>query len=153
MKHTDHHKALLHNPDVLVVFTGAHSYISASWYTDKQQASTWNYMSVHARGPLHFGDKDALLHILQRTTDHFENNADSGANFKDIPAEYVEKLANAIVAFEIEVASLEHVFKLSQNRDEKSFQTIMSKLEAQDADGREIAGEMKKRIPQLFKSK
>jgi len=151
MKHTDHHKALLQNPNVLAVFTGAHSYISASWYEDKLQASTWNYMSVHARGTLHFGDKDALLHILQRTTDYFENDPNSGANFKDIPVGYVEKLVNAIVAFEIEVTSLDHVFKLSQNRDEKSFHNIMDKLEAQDADGRVIAGEMKKRMSQLFK--
>ena len=34
----------------------------------------------------------------------------------------------AIVAFEVEVVSIDNVFKLSQNRNEKSFQNIMDKL-------------------------
>src|SRR5882724_11632902 len=48
MKKQDHTKAFFQNPDVLVVFTGAHSYVSASWYENKQIASTWNYQSVQA---------------------------------------------------------------------------------------------------------
>src|SRR5690348_16340341 len=43
MKNTDHHKAFEHNPNVLAVFTGAHTYVSATWYSDPNQASTWNY--------------------------------------------------------------------------------------------------------------
>ena len=41
MRNTDHHKAFEHNPNVLAVFTGAHTYVSASWYEDKKQGSTW----------------------------------------------------------------------------------------------------------------
>src|ERR1044071_352985 len=40
MRNTDHHKAFEHNPHVLAVFTGAHTYVSASWYDDKKQGST-----------------------------------------------------------------------------------------------------------------
>src|SRR5687768_3222290 len=47
MRNTDHHKAFVENPAVLCVFTGAHTYVSATWYTNPHQASTWNYMSVH----------------------------------------------------------------------------------------------------------
>src|SRR6187431_3035592 len=43
MRNTDHHKAFLQNPNVLVVFSGAHTYVSATWYSDPSQASTWNY--------------------------------------------------------------------------------------------------------------
>src|ERR1700739_2253551 len=57
MKNTDHHKAFLHNKNVLVVFTGAHTYVSASTYSKQEQASTWNYMSVHAKGNLSFLDE------------------------------------------------------------------------------------------------
>ena len=152
MKNTDHHKAFLYNPNVLVVFTGAHSFVSASWYEEKKQASTWNYMSVHAKGVLKFLDEPALLNVLKRTTNYFENNAHSGANFEDLPAEYVQRLAKAIIAFEVEVQQIDNVFKLSQNRDEKSYHTIIEKLEAQDADGKRIAEEMGKRTSQLFKA-
>ena len=150
MKNTDHHKAFLANPNVLAVFSGAHTYVSASWYHEKGQASTWNYMSVHARGVISFLDHDALLSVLKRTTNHFENNPHSGANFEDLPEEYVEKLSKAIVAFEIEIQHVDNVFKLSQNRDEVSYHTIIDKLDAQDADGKLIAAEMKKRASQLF---
>ena len=153
MRNTDHHKAFLYNPNVLAVFTGAHSYVSASWYEDKKQGSTWNYMSVHAKGVLKFLDEQALLDVLKRTTNHFENNPYSGANFEDLPEEYVHSMAKAIVAFEVEVLHIDNVFKLSQNRDEKSYQNIIQKLEAQDADGKYIAEEMKLRTSQLFKDK
>jgi transcriptional regulator len=151
MRNTDHHKAFLHNANVLAVFTGSHTYVSASWYEDKRQGSTWNYMSVHAKGVLKFLDQQALLDVLKRTTNHFENNPYSGANFEDLPKKYIEHMVKAIVAFEVEVLQLDNVFKLSQNRDEKSYHTIMEKLEAQDADGKYIAEEMKKRTSQLFK--
>ena len=153
MKNTDHHKAFLHNSNVLAVFTGAHTYVSASWYEEKEQASTWNYISVHAKGILKFLDERALLNVLKRTTNHFENNPYSGANFEDLSTEYVQRLAKAIIAFEVEVLQIDNVFKLSQNRDEKSYHTIMEKLEAQDADGKYIAEEMKKRTSQLFKER
>jgi transcriptional regulator len=152
MKNTDHHKAFIENPQVLAVFTGAHSYVSASWYQDKQQASTWNYMSVHARGSLTFLGDDALLDVLRRTTNHFENNPHSGANYEDIPADYIEKMAKAIVCFEVEVEHLDHVFKLSQNRDEKSYDAIIEKLGQQDEDGREISQVMAERKTDVFKS-
>ena len=151
MKNTDHHKAFLHNSNVLAVFTGAHTYVSSSWYQEKEQASTWNYISVHARGKMVFQGEEELLKILKRTTNHFENNPHSGANFEDLPADYVHKMAKAIVAFEVEVEEMDHVFKLSQNRDEKSYDTIIEKLSQQDADAKEISDIMAQRKKDLFK--
>jgi len=77
MKQTDHHKAFAQNNNVLAIFTGPHSYVSASWYVDKQQASTWNYMTVHAKGKLTFLDETALLEVLTKTTSHFEKDNSS----------------------------------------------------------------------------
>ncbi|MGZ8557477.1 MAG: FMN-binding negative transcriptional regulator [Chitinophagaceae bacterium] len=151
MKNTDHHKAFLHNPNVLAVFSGPHTYVSASWYEKKEQASTWNYMSVHVKGRLTFLDEQALLDVLKRTTNHFENNPYSGSNFEDLPAEYIRRLSKAIIAFAIEVQEMDNVFKLSQNHNEKTYHNIMEKLNAQDTDGKRIAEEMRQRASQLFK--
>ena len=151
MKNTDHHKAFLTNPNVLAVFSGPHTYVSASWYDKKEQASTWNYMSVHAKGQLKFLDEQALLDVLKRTTNHFENNPYSGANFEDLPEEYVQRLSKAIIAFEVEVQELDNVFKLSQNHNEKTYHNIMEKLNGHDTDGKRIADEMRQRASQLFK--
>jgi transcriptional regulator len=153
MKNTDHQKAFLHNPHVLAVFTGVNTYVSASWYENKQQGGTWNYMSVHAKGVLRFLDEQALLDVLKRTTNHFENNPYSGANFEDIPADYISRMVKAIIAFEVEVMEINHVFKLSQNRDEKSYGTIMEKLKTQGHAGEVIAAEMQQRASQLFNTK
>lgn len=151
MKGTDHYKALSGNSNVVCVFTGAHSYVSASWYTDQKMASTWNYMSVQARGTLSFLDEGALLDILERTTAHFENNAASPASYKNLSPEYVQHHAKAIAGFEIEVTGLQHTFKLSQNRDEKSYENIIQHLHQGDADAQGVAREMEARQDRLFK--
>ena len=153
MRKTDHHLAFANNPHVLVVFTGAHTYVSASWYADKKQASTWNYMSVHFKGLLTFLDENSLLSVLKRTTNHFEANPHSGSNFEDLPQDYIQQLSRAIIAFEIEVLEMDNVFKLSQNRDEKSYDMIMEKLEKGDDQSKIIAIEMKHRRSKLFTSK
>lgn len=141
MKKTDHHLAFLQNPDALFVFSGPHAYISASWYTDPQQASTWNYMSVHARGRLQFTDEAALRQILERTTNHFEQNDQA---FSGLQEAYVSRLSTAIVAFEMEVTSMEHVFKLSQNKDAETFRNILDKLDQGNAMDRLLAEEMRR---------
>jgi len=154
MRGTDHHKAFEKNKNVLCVFTGAHSYVSASWYTEQQTASTWNYMTVHASGNLEFLDDAALQQILWETTNYYENDAHSPANYEMLPADYVAKLSKAIVAFQIEVTNLQNVFKLSQNRNNKSYTNITNHLEASEDDGaKRIASEMKKRKDALFKKK
>ncbi len=151
MRQTDHHKAFEKNPQVLCVFSGHHTYVSATWYSNPHQASTWNYMSVHVKGIIRFLDHEALVDILRKTSLHFENNdAHSTTAYDNLPADYLAKLMNAIVAFEVEVLSMENVFKLSQNRDEKSYDSIIHHLHQSDADGKTIAVEMEKRKEKLF---
>lgn len=146
MRKTDHHKAFEQNPEALVIFNGPHSYISASWYTNPQTASTWNYITVHARGAVRFTDETALLDILTRTTALFENNPDSPALVEKMPEAYVSSLSKAIVGFEIAVTQLDNLFKLSQNRDAASYKNIIGRLREQGtADAGRIADEMEKR--------
>ena len=151
MRNNDHHKAFEKNPNVLAVFTSPHVYVSATWYDNPHQASTWNYMSVHAKGKIRFGDHADLVAILKRLTLHYENNnTGSTTVFDNLSSSYKEPLMKAIVAFEVEVTSIDNVFKLSQNRDEKSFNNIIAKLDEQGSDGEFIAKEMRKRQKQLF---
>jgi transcriptional regulator len=145
MKGTDHFKALLNNPSVLAIFSGAHSYVSASWYENKQVGSTWNYMAVHAKGQLTFLPKDELYGILRETTAHFENDPGSPSLYENLAPEYIDKLSKAIEAFRLDITSMDHVFKLSQNRDEKSYENIIAKLDTGDHQARQIAAEMRNR--------
>lgn len=151
MRNTDHHRAFENNPETLCIFTGSHTYVSATWYTDPHQASTWNYMSVHVKGRMRFLDEDGLIEVLKKTSLHFEgNNAQSPTVFENLPEDYRNKLMKAIVAFEVRVDAMENVFKLSQNRDRHSYRHIIAKLEADGGDGAVIAQEMKKREDGLF---
>ena len=152
MKQTLHHKAFEKNPRVLAVFTGPHTYVSATWYSNPHQASTWNYMSVHVRGVLHFLDEEGLKNILRKLTLHFEEgNSQSTTVFDNLSEDYTGKLLKAIIAFNVEVTQIDNVFKLSQDRDEKSYHNIIEKLSQQGSDGKFIADEMRKRTSQLFK--
>jgi len=154
MKNTDHHKAFLHNENVLVVFTGNHTYVSATWYSNPHTASTWNYMSVHAKGIIKFLDDNALTDVLRKTSLHFENyNQKSSTAFDNLPEEFKQKVMKAIVAFEIEVKSIDNVFKLSQDRDAESYENIKEKLRKQGTDGEVIAAEMEKRTKDVFPDK
>ena len=146
MRQTDHHKAFEKNPNVLAVFTGQHTYVSATWYSNSHQASTWNYMSVHVKGMLRFLDEEGLINVLKKTSLHFENdNLESSTIYDNLSRDYTDKLIKAIVAFEIEVTNIDNVFKLSQDRDEKSYYNIIEKLEKQGSNAKYIAKEMKKR--------
>jgi transcriptional regulator len=91
-----------------------------------------------------------LIDILRRTTEKFEGNPDSAASFDKLDPEYVDRLSKAIIAFRIHVDRLEHVFKLSQNRDAASYKQIIARLSAGTKDEQEIAAEMTLRENELF---
>lgn len=151
MKNTDHHKAFLHNQNVLSVFTGKHTYVSGTWYSNPYTASTWNYMSVHVKGIIRFLDENALEDVLRMTSLHFEGqNEQSTTVFDNLPLAFKQKVMHAIVAFEIEIIEMDTVFKLSQDRDAESYENIIQKLNEQGEDARVIASEMEKRKKELF---
>lgn len=151
MKHTDHHRAFLHNENVLTVFTGKHTYVSATWYSSPNIPSTWNYMSVHVQGVIRFLDERGLEEVLRSTTLHFEDQNEASATvFQNLPTEMTRRLMQAIVAFEIDIKKMDAIFKLSQDRDAESYMNIIKKLEDQDEDGRVIAAAMQKRFKRQF---
>lgn len=151
MRNTDHHKAFMENPQVLAVFTGPSTYVSASWYTNPQIGSTWNYMSVHAKGKMYFLSDEGLIQLMKKLTLKYENNNTSSPTIYDnLPESFLAKMLPAIVGFEIKVEAMENVFKLSQNRDEKSYRNIIAQLAKQGGNGALIAAEMKNRLDMLF---
>jgi transcriptional regulator len=146
MRKTDHQLAFEKNNKILVVFNGPHCYVSASWYQDPKGGSTWNYMTVHAKGTLHFTDEQGTYEAVKAITHKYEGTQ-SAAAFSQLSDEYIASMVKAIVGFKIEVESLEHVFKLSQNRDAVSYKNIIEQLKQRtDDDSRKIAGEMEERI-------
>ncbi|MBK7887038.1 MAG: FMN-binding negative transcriptional regulator [Bacteroidetes bacterium] len=151
MRNTDHHKAFMENPNALVVFTGPNCYVSASWYSNPQSGSTWNYMSVHISGKVRFMSDEELVQLMRTFTLKFEKgNTQSQTIFDNLPDEYKSKMMPAITGFEIRAEKTDNVFKLSQNRDEQSYLNIISQLEEIGGSSALVAMEMKKRKVELF---
>ena len=146
MKKTDHHLAFEKNNNVLVLFTGPHCYVSASWYNNPKSASTWNYMTVHARGKIIFTDEDGTYEAVKSVTNKYEGT-ETKAAFNNMPKEYIKPLLKAIVGFCIEVETVENVFKLSQNKTIEEKQNIIDHLtKRNEKDDLMIAKEIEKRI-------
>ena len=150
MRQTDHWHGFHANSNVLCVFTGPNCHVSASWYSNKMSGSTWNYMTVQAQGQLSFLGQDGLIELLRRLTNQFEDNPNSGANFEDLEPDYIEKMVTAIEAFEIEVTDMYATFKLSQNRDEASYDNIIDQLGKREGDSLAIAKELTRRRDRVF---
>ena len=146
MRKTDHQLAFEQDPHVLVLFNGPHCYVSASWYTTPLIGSTWNYMTVQAKGQLSFTDEAGTLAAIRAVSNRFEGT-NSIASFDKVPQDYIDHMVKAIVGINIEIESMDNVFKLSQNRDEESRKNIINELKKRgDEQSAAIADEMIKRI-------
>jgi len=147
MRKTDHHLAFETNPQVLVLFTGPQCYVSASWYSQRNIGSTWNYMTVHGRGTIQYKDEAHCLQLLTDLTHKYEDPQKNPELLEYMSMEsYVKPMMKAIVSFEIMLESITPIFKLSQNRDDESHAKIVEELKNRgDYNSMEIAKEMMKR--------
>ena len=75
---------------------------------------------------------------------HFEKDGNSPTQVKNLSPEYMEQNLKAIVSFEIVVDDLQHVFKLSQNRDDESHENIKKELSKGNTACKHMAAAMKR---------
>jgi len=105
----------------LAIFRGPDFYVTPSWYKTKQETGkvvpTWNYVTVHANGPItFFTERDRLHDLVSRLTARFEAARPKPWAVTDAPADYIDGQIKAIVGFALTVERLEGKWKLSQNR-------------------------------------
>lgn len=148
MRKTEHWEGFKNSSDVLVAFTGPDAPILASWNADLALGGTWNYMAVHARGKLKFLPEEELVGILRGLKDLYE--VDPAAKFDLLPPDYVPLLIRGIEGFEIEVTSVEAVFKLSQNRSRADFERTIEELRRKGGEHTLVAEEMAERRASYF---
>jgi len=113
-----HWRYLAAGRPTLVVFSGAHAYVSPSWYATQPAVPTWNYVAVHATGSGALVEDAERVRALLADLVHVYEGAGPGAwSFEALAEDYVAGMQRAIVAFEIPIERLEGKAKLSQNRD------------------------------------
>ena len=131
------------NDEILAIFSGAHAYISSSWY-DHENVPTWNYLAVHVYGNLKLHSLEESIEALKRLVDKYEAKSEKPVRVEDLSRKTMMQ-ARGIVSFEIEISAIEAKKKLSQNRDDKNYRNIISKLEnSDDNQSVAVAEEMKK---------
>ena len=127
--------------EVLLIFQGAHTYISPRWYTHTN-VPTWNYQIVHVYGRVRLIEGEALHGLLSRLVAHHE--AASTYRLEGLPADFVQREIRGVVGFAIEVTRLDAGYKLSQNRNDEDHARIIDHLEQRsDEFSSEIAEAMR----------
>lgn len=127
--------------DALAIFMGPDAYVSPSWYPTKQQTGkvvpTWNYVAVHAYGPIEFFDEPGrLLDVVTRLTNLHEGRRAAPWAVSDAPADYIDSQLKGIVGFRLPISRLDAKRKMSQNRNAQDRAGVAAGLA-----GSEIASE------------
>ena len=107
--------------EALAIFMGPEAYVTPSWYVTKQETGkvvpTWNYIAVHAYGPVEFfQDPERLLDVVTRLTNRHETPRADPWTVDDAPADFVAAQLRGIVGVRIPVTRFEGKRKMSQNR-------------------------------------
>jgi transcriptional regulator len=136
----------------LVIFHGAQTYISPSWYPTKRTSGevvpTYNYVIVHGYGAIKvIHDREWLRGLVTRLTNRFEGGRAAPWHVTDAPAAFIDKQLAAIVGIEITLTQLIGKWKVSQNRPDMDRAGVVEGLsEGADADSAEIARWVKEKM-------
>ncbi|NHN85435.1 FMN-binding negative transcriptional regulator [Acetobacter musti] len=121
--------------DALAIFSGPDAYITPAWYPAKKETGkvvpTWNYIAVHAYGPVEFfTDTDRLLAVVQRLTDRHERDRATPWAVSDAPPDFINALLRGIVGLRMPVTRIEGKRKMSQNKSDADRAAIAAGLSA-----------------------
>jgi transcriptional regulator len=128
-------------PEALAIFSGPRAYVSPRWYPDGG-LPTYNFLAVHACGrPRPLEDRDAVLaHLAELVAVH---EAGSPWSLDSAPDGRVDELLPHILAFTLEISSIQGKRKLSQTRSaEERAGVIQGLSERGSEDDLEIAAVM-----------
>jgi transcriptional regulator len=139
-------KEFFEDEEVLVVFAGPHAYVSPRWYEETERVPTWNYAAVHAYGTVRLVADRAAKHASQRRL-VAELDPQWLPKFDALGKEYVDRMLDGIVTFDIAVTRLETRWKLSQNRSRREQELIAAELEkSSDSAARALAALTRKHL-------
>ncbi len=130
--------------EALIIFHGPHSYISSSWYKEKD-ISTWDYSAVHVNAKLKIQTREELENSLEKLVKHFEKEQRSPLYYKDIPRAMLEDHLPLITGFWLDPVKVEGVAKLHQSYPKHDVQAVIDNLNSSgDAMKQELGKAIKK---------
>jgi transcriptional regulator len=119
--------------DALAMFAGQQHYISPNWYPGTKEhgreVPTWNYVVVHASGPLKvIEDHEWLLTNVEKLTNLHEAGSPVPWKVSDAPEDFIRSQLKGIVGLELPIQRLEGKWKVSQNRTERERKGVIDGL-------------------------
>lgn len=120
---------LKNGSEALLIFHGAHGYVSSSWYREKD-ISTWDYSAVHVNVKLRLQTKEELETSLENMVENFEGPQKEPLYYKDIPKKMLADHLPLITGFWCEPYKIQAVAKLHQGYDKEDINSITRNLEA-----------------------
>jgi transcriptional regulator len=140
-------KLIASQPDmpVLIVFQGADSYITPSWYATKRETGkvvpTWNYAIVQARGRARaIEDPEWIGRQIAELTGRHESGRAQPWAVTDAPPAFIAAQLKGIVGIEIMIDELHGKWKVSQNRPVADRAGVAEGLAADASGPVEMAG-------------
>jgi transcriptional regulator len=126
--------------DALAIFMGPDAYVTPSWYATKKETGTvvptWNYVTVHASGPVeYFDDPESLLNVVRKLTVRHEGARPMPWAVSDAPPDFIAAQLRGIVGLRMPVTKLEGKRKLSQNRNAADRMGVAAGLAGSDGAG------------------
>ena len=129
--------------ETLLIFQGAHTYISPRWY-NHVNVPTWNYMMIHVYGNARVVQDDELFALLSRLVHKHETN--THYSLESLPHDFIQQQMKGIVGFAIDVTRIDAGYKLSQNRNDEDQENIVRELDKRgDEDSMKVAMAMRKK--------
>jgi transcriptional regulator len=120
--------------ECLVIFSGPHAYMSPTYYVTKLNVPTWNYTAVHAYCNAEvISDMNFEKELMKKLVHLYEEKNHTKWNY-ELTEDFHEKLLKAIVWIKLEVVKLEGKFKLSQNRDQIDYESVIKNLTEKSSD-------------------
>lgn len=109
--------------EAMAIFMGPDAYVTPSWYETKRETGkvvpTWNYVAIHAAGPVEFFDAaERLLDVVSRLTRLHEADRPEPWAVSDAPTQFVDSQLRGIVGVRLPIVRLDAKRKMSQNRNE-----------------------------------
>jgi transcriptional regulator len=117
----------------LAIFEGPYSYVTPSWYPNRDMPSTYYYTAVHCRGRVRAQSDAELLRWLDVLTNRMEAEVPNGWSLGEVPRSEITRRLPSIMGFELEIERIEGKFKLGQDEPKRDALAVAGQL-ARSAD-------------------
>ncbi|HYB09626.1 MAG TPA: FMN-binding negative transcriptional regulator [Alphaproteobacteria bacterium] len=117
----------------LAIFTGAHAYVSPTWYNRPNVVPTWLYTAVHAYGTPRATEDQAVVHaLLDRMVKLYESGFERPWQLSGQSPSYLETMRRGVIAFEMPIDRIEGKYKLNQIKSEADRRGTIAGLQSTD---------------------